>query len=464
MATISANSIRGNFEHATERTRYILSHPIAYALLLILASAITWLGAEINGAILFVFIISIYLVIFDDLLSAMLPFLLLCTFTLKCYDSFDTFFAHKWAIIPAALAVIFHFTHYKKPFTTGENFAGVCAVSVAVTLGGLFSISVEDYFRAVSLYHVFGLGIGMVLGYLVLRASLSDRPIAQSSERFAVFMYLWGAFAVYMVLQFILVNAGSITETGELPYFQWSNNIATVLMLTMPFPFYFALGSPVHLIPGYLIYIAVLLSGSRGGILFGTAEIIIITVYVIFASRSSATRWIAVGTATLATAVLYKNLLGIADLLNVSSITEGLIESGEARVVLIGRSIEDFKSNVLFGRGLGYTGNTDAYDPKKGALGFYHMMIPQIIGSMGLCGVFGYLWQLILRIRTVIRRIAPYTLCLFISYLGLFMMSQVNPGEFVPLPYSLMSVAIFVIMEMHPDLRKTTSANVPTEL
>lgn len=464
MATINANAAHGYFERVTERARYILSHPVAYALLLVLAASITWLGAEVKGAILFVFIISIYLAVFDDLISAMLPFLLLCTFTLKCYDSFDTFFAYKWAAVPAALAVIFHFTHYKKHVTIGENFTGVCAVAVAVTLGGLLSISAEDYFRAAALYHVFGLGIGMVIGYLALRASLQGRPVGQSSKRFAVFMYLWGAFAVYMVLQFIFISKGSVAETGELPYFQWSNNIATVLMLAMPFPFYFALGNPTHLIPGYLTYLAVLLSGSRGGILFGTAEIIIITVYVIFASKCRSTRWIAVGTATLAAAVLYKNLLGLADLLNVSSITEGLIESGEARVVLIKRSIEDFKSNVLFGRGLGYTGNTDAYDPKKGALGFYHMMIPQIIGSMGLCGVIGYLWQFILRVRTVIRRITPYTLCLFISYLGVFMMSQVNPGEFVPLPYSLTSVALFVIMEMHPDLRKNVSANVPSNL
>lgn len=264
-------------------------------------------------------------------------------------------------------------------------------------------------------------------------------------------MYLWGAFALFMVLEFVLENADFIAEMGELPYFQWSNNIATVLMLTLPFPFYFALEKPIHLLPGYLGYLAVLLSTSRGGILFGTVEMIVITVYVIFAAKSRATRWIVVAFSLIGATVLYKNLLGIADALNLSLITEGLIESGEARIILIRRSIEDFKSNILFGRGLGYTGNTDAYDPKKGALGFYHMMIPQIIGSMGLCGVAAYLWQFILRIRTIIRRITPYNLCLFISYLGIFMMSQVNPGEFVPLPYSLVTVSLFVIMEMQNE-------------
>ena len=449
---ISRSDIKADFERIASHLRRWLSSPLAYALIFILATAITWFNIEVEGAIFFVFIVALYMVTFDDLISAMLPFLLTCTFTLKCYDSFDTFMAYKWAAIPVVFAVIFHFVYYRKKFSIGESFSGVCAVAVAVTLGGLFSISASDYFRGISLYYVFALGIGMILGYLVVRASLDGRPIAESSERFAVFMYLWGAFAMYMIYQFVLVNWSVMLETGELPHFQWSNNVATVLMFALPFPFYFSLKNPSHLVPGYLMYIALLLSTSRGGILFGTAEIIIITVYVIFAAQKQTTRFIAIGTAVAAFAVLYKNLLGLADILNISSITapEGLISSDEPRVILLKRSIEDFKSNIFFGRGLGYTGNTDAYDPKKGSLYFYHMMIPQIIGSMGLCGVVGYFWQFALRIRTIIRRITPYTLCLFISYLGIFMMSQVNPGEFVPLPYSLISVTLFIIMEKQP--------------
>lgn len=448
---ISKENFGEDFTDAIKRARKVLSHPLAYAVILFFATLITIFGAEIKGAILFVFIVSLYLILFEDLISVALPFLLLCTFTLKCYDSFDTFMAYKWALIPAVFSVVFHFYRYRKPLSKGVNFSGSCAVAVAVTLGGLFSISATDYFRPVALYHVLFLGIGMVFWYLLLRSSLSTRPMSESSERFAVFMYLWGAFATFMVLEFVLSNIGFILEMGELPYFQWSNNIATVLMLTLPFPFYFALKNPVHLFPGYLAYLAVLLSTSRGGILFGTVEIIVITVYVIFASKSCVTRWVVIAFSLIGATVIYKNLLGLADVLNLSLITEGLIESGEARVTLIARSIEDFKSNILFGRGLGYTGNTDAYDPKKGALGFYHMMIPQIIGSMGLCGVLSYLWQFVLRIRTVMRHITPYTLCLFISYLGIFMMSQVNPGEFVPLPYSLVTVSLFVIMEMQNE-------------
>ncbi len=456
----SKSDTRPLFSTVLQWLRTALSSPIAYAAIFTIAATFTFLGQEVYGALVFVIIISIYLAVFDDLISSMLPFLLICTFTLKCYDSFDTFMAYKWIAVPAVAAVIFHFAYYRKKITLGENFTGVCAVAVAVTLGGLFSISPSDYFRGISLYYVFALGIGMVAGYLIIRASLEGRPIDESSKRFTVFMYLWGVFAMYMVYQFIWANAEVIAETNSIPYFQWSNNISTVMMFSLPFPFYFGLKKWWHLIPGYLMYGAIMLTGSRGGMLFGTAEILIITVYVIFASRKHLPRIIVVGTMAVAALAMVKNWFGITDLLNFDALTkpEEFISSGEPRIILLKRSIEDFKSNILFGRGLGYQGNIDAYNPKKGSLYFYHMMIPQIIGSMGLCGIIGYGWQFILRIRTLLRRIDNYTVCLFISYLGVFMMSQVNPGEFVPLPYSLIAVTIFVIMEKQPRLSKKAAA------
>jgi len=33
------------------------------------------------------------------------------------------------------------------------------------------------------------------------------------------------------------------------------------------------------------------------------------------------------------------------------------------------------------------------------------------------------------------------------SYMGLFLMSQVNPGEFCPMPYAALAVTFFIIME-----------------
>ncbi len=80
-------------------------------------------------------------------------------------------------------------------------------------------------------------------------------------------------------------------------------------------------------------------------------------------------------------------------------------------------------------------------------MAWYHMMIPQIIGSMGLVGVAAYLFQFIGRVKLIFRNYCTWSLCLGISYLGILMMSQVNPGEFCPLPFELLTVLLFILQE-----------------
>ena len=118
----------------------------------------------------------------------------------------------------------------------------------------------------------------------------------------------------------------------------------------------------------------------------------------------------------------------------------------EARYELLRRVGTDIKSNMLFGRGLGYSGNSDIYNPVKGAMHWYHMMIPQIIGSLGVLGVFAYILQFTIRAYSVLRKTDAFKIVLGLSYLGLFLMSQVNPGEFSP-PYALTAVLIFVMVD-----------------
>ena len=75
------------------------------------------------------------------------------------------------------------------------------------------------------------------------------------------------------------------------------------------------------------------------------------------------------------------------------------------------------------------------------------MMIPQIIGSLGIVGVLGFGYQIYGRVRMILSRFSPFVLCLALSYVGVFLMSQVNPGELCPLPYELLVVFFFVLME-----------------
>jgi hypothetical protein len=102
---------------------------------------------------------------------------------------------------------------------------------------------------------------------------------------------------------------------------------------------------------------------------------------------------------------------------------------------------------------MGYMGNRDIHPSKKFALCWYHCAPLQIIGSMGVAGVLAFAYQYITRVRIFLRRPATkFRLTLLLSWVGLEMMSLVNPGVFAPIPYLLVVTLFLVFAE------KTSSA------
>ena len=91
------------------------------------------------------------------------------------------------------------------------------------------------------------------------------------------------------------------------------------------------------------------------------------------------------------------------------------------------------------------------------------MMIPQIYGSMGTVGIIAYAYQFVGRVKLALSKYSLYVTTLLLSYGGLFLMSQVNPGEFCPIPYGLIAVIIFIMMENEPDIIKKSKKNKKSE-
>ena len=92
-------------------------------------------------------------------------------------------------------------------------------------------------------------------------------------------------------------------------------------------------------------------------------------------------------------------------------------------------------------------GNRDIHSSAKYALCWYHCSVVQVPASMGVAGILAYLFLNIQRIKVFIKNISLFNITLFISFIGLEMMSLVNPGLFAPVPYLLMISLYFPIME-----------------
>lgn len=423
------------------------------------ACLVVLLGGEVIGTLAFIFAISLLLILCEDITVTTLPFLLLCLFVTKCYNSFDTFIQFApLAVIPVG-ALLFHFIAYRQKFRIGSSFFGICAVALSVTLGGVGIITLEDYFSGTSLFYIAGLGIGMIAVYLLMKSAFVERSAYDIRERLLALFYMAGLFGCFMLLSHYVLNLSTILELKYIDI-QWSNNLSTMMMLFMPVPFYYALTkSRPHLLVGLLFYLVIVMTGSRGGLLMGGVELILCFIYVAVCDKSL--RLPSLCLFALGAIVFVIVWDKFAYFIGIRS---SIISTDEPRFQLMLRAIDDFKANPLFGRGIGYTGNADQYSPVKGAANWYHMMLFQIIGSLGLVGVIAYLFQFLGRLRLIFRKTDITKLSLGLCYAGMLLMSMVNPGEFCPVPYEMLTVLLFILLELPPRRDRNTNAFLPSGL
>ena len=430
----------------------------AFMLLALLIVAFRW---EVAGTFIFLGAIAVMMIGSDRLSDSWVPLILMTVFLTRCYDSYDVFIRYAPFYAAAISTVFFHVVYYWAKPQIGASFPGLCAVAVAVTVGGAFFISAADYFRPIMLYYVGCLGALMPVLYLVAKPRVDD----EARERFLRGLFLAGCLSVFAVAIFYLRDWRTVAETRRALQFQSANNLVTFLMMTMPTGFYLAKKHRALIAAPAVMYLAILLCNSRSGTLLGSAEFFLLLLFFCFyrADRFRRVAFVLYMVAGVALCVVflprvlpYYALDTVGEYVppetfwgRVKDLPLKVLAYNEARLGLLKRAWHDFCANPLFGTGLGYRGNSDLYDPARGAMNWYHMWGPQILGSLGVLGVLCYGYQLFGRIRLAFTRRDFSAVTLSLCYLGLFLISQVNPGEFCPFPYAVTATLIFLLIE--PD-------------
>ncbi|MBQ2841668.1 MAG: O-antigen ligase family protein [Clostridia bacterium] len=428
-----------------ERIKKFLISDWFTVILLIAAVGVVFSGFEIIGTVAFVLIFGITMALTDDWMPLLQIIMFTTCFAIRCKNSFSTFLNYWWVVPIMVVFIACHFVRFKANFAKGMCFKGILATSVAVTLGGVGIITAKEYFSYTSLFYVFMLGFGMLIIYSYMSASLKTKDSYSYAEKFSKMMVCVICLLAVCLFEEYFSNRAQLTDGFEILPFQWRNNAATMLMLAMPFAFYLSAKDFGLFFIGILDYILILFTGSRGGMLFGILELIIcIVVMFILDKRHRPAIAAIVGVSLVITALTYKIWI---DTLSYTLLR--LIDPNEnsIRLQLIPRGIEDFKSNPFFGRGIGYMGNRDVHKSADFALCWYHCSPIQVIGSFGICGIAAYGYLIYLRIKTLLKNYTFFNIIMFISYIGLELMSLVNPGIFAPFPYLFLITLYFVMME-----------------
>ena len=435
-----------------QRVRQFIVSPLGLLAQFCLAAVVIIAHAPMPGIFLFAAIMLALLVVCDDVLAVLPSAVLMSLFLIKVDNTtaYDKYSRLWWLIFFVIAAVAFHLWKYQrgKQFVWGKAAWALTGVAAAITIGGLGFISAKEYFAGGALYHVGTLGVGMLLAYLFLSRAVKPDDTGRLPAYIANVMLMMGLFAAFMVFHFYLEHLPQVMETKALLTFQWRNNVSTFLMLALPFPFYKAFRKPACLLTALLMYLAVLLTESRGGLLFGSIELVMCILFVLLADKKRRLFYsILFGSLAVLVITALPFLFGFFKPVLVRLVESLQFDSGEARVGLYRRAIEDFLASPIFGTGMGYMGNRDLHPSKEFALCWYHCAPLQIIGSMGVAGILAYAYNYFIRIKIFLRRRSNFHLTLFLSWAGLELMSLVNPGEFVPLPYLLISTMFLVFAE-----------------
>jgi hypothetical protein len=238
---------------------------------------------------------------------------------------------------------------------------------------------------------------------------------------------------------------------------RWRNNTSTILMMALPFAFFRANKSSYSIIIGFIFYMAMLLTGSRGGMVFGTIELVMcIVMFVLYDKRRRLAYAIICGCFVIA-ALIY--LPEITEFLNYTLkrlfkvINQFLMggEDTETRVRHYARGVQDYLNNPVFGTGLGNMANRDIFKNKPGALCWYHCEPIQIAGSFGTVGIIAFIYQFVKRNLLIWKKATLFNMTIFLSYISLELMSLVNPGILCPVPYLLLITIFMIVVEKCDD-------------
>ena len=422
--------------------------------------------------ILEVLLIAFILFMSDDAAPAFLPYMcvvLVGTMMLGVADTGrlgslgDVLPYLLWGI-PLVISIPFHFVFYRKPFRPGRSFWALCVASLAILLGGVGHISAAEYFNPTSLYYTLGLSVGLLVIYYVYATEYKAPRNYDIKRYFLIQMLCIGILCTVIMLDaFFSWIAVADFSLGASEYLtvtaSYRNTVANLLVMSIPSAFYFAGKEKkrsalqvLYFCLGCLFCFGAFITVARTALLFGSVMLVLCVAYYLGCSGKWIPKLISVLILFVALGFAVFFLWDTLKMVLLEKLPgESFMDVTEARWKMLLASFEDFKRFPIFGIGLGSLDHSDILAPIDGCINWYHLYFPQIWGSMGVVGCFAFGYQLVQRIRLALCRPNAESVALTLSYVGLLLYSQTDPGEFIPVPFAGIAVIIFVLLERHEE-------------
>lgn len=421
-----------------------------YLAVLALFIFLGWLFQLEKIALVLVFVFGTVIFILND---DVLPAFALLLFTPLVFPK-DTdpsgYFVLLYAAIPLVGAIIYHIVKYRRKFKTGQMFYPQLAVSVALILGGCTCISANDYMRVIGFTLFLGAGI-LLLYSLMNQYVIEDKNRDTGVYMARMLMYMGIIISLQMVVFYIRADVPPYALFNSSIALGWaiSNNTATVLLLTVPMSFYLMTKYEkgwIYGLVGVIQYIAIIMTFSRGGILFAAATAPAVVIFTILKAKNRKNAIIGASILASAVIIVFFCTFKSSCLFLKNFLSQGTGVSG--RDLLYAEAWEQFKNYPIFGAGLGFNG--DYFTLNNISFYWFHSTFFQIIGCLGLLGLAAYVYCYYTRFKIVFKCIKKntYNIFVFLSFLGFELYSMMDTGTFIPMPSMMMVFLMTLTVEI----------------
>ena len=426
-----------------------------YFLLLCALVYLSWLfEVEVYGVIGVIIFASIVLVMRKDTTPLIAIIFVIAMIFPKNIDPL-IYADYFYCFIPLPIAIVVHFVRFRSPFRVGKLFFPQLAVSIALLLGGIGSISSEMYVRGLT--YAILLGFAILFFYFFFYLYAYPPKNVNLKNWIAHLLNAVGILIVCQVVTRFIQEPDLHLRVGSGVSLGWGlgNNFATILLFSVAGTLYLATKSKlsfVYLLLAVAQYLAIVFSWSRGATLFGA---IILPMYlvalIIGAKKNRKVVLISLGIllvgAIVAVALLWDQIYELIDKI----LAQGTGVSGRDK--LYQEAIDEFMANPIFGAGIGFDGNY--YRLETMPMYWFHSTLFQIIGSMGAIGIVAYAWYYFARYRIMVRKKCIFSIFMLIGMLGFEGYSMIDTGTFVPIPIMIMVILMTMVIEFdnkaHPE-------------
>jgi hypothetical protein len=264
------------------------------ALVVAIGAAGFYFEQEIIAMFLIAVLVALGWIFVEDLTHSFISLFIFSMTPLARYNAGEGFYKPVFfAVIFIAIGFILHLIFFPPKIRLGKFFIPTLLVAVSITLGGIGFLNKAELLSMPGLYYVLALGIGMVITLVIIE---SGEPERKDAGKFLASMFAGvGAMGVIMIcVQYYKYYREISNLHAFLSRLQLGNNLSNCLLLSMPFTFYLSSRekNPLfYYMLGVMQYFALLLSLSRGGIIFGTLMFPFAAIGAIASSQRSGARF-----------------------------------------------------------------------------------------------------------------------------------------------------------------------------